>query len=134
MKTHNELIDESYELEDLVSQYKSENNYEKLEETLLNLIDVYDGLNYCEEDDYLEYIIDCYTLLCEINKQNNSKLLIYYEKIIEYYDYLIQRDRSEGELLNKHIEKFNIVYNEFLKINNNFNLEEDYPRLKQYVK
>ena len=47
--THPELYEESLRLEDLIEEYK-DNNDSKLENTLLEIIPLYEGLNYCEED------------------------------------------------------------------------------------
>ena len=63
---HEELYEESLRLKDLVATYKKSSDYNNLEETILELIEVYGSLNYCEEDEYLEEIIDLYKELTEV--------------------------------------------------------------------
>lgn len=134
MKTHQQLQEESWELEDLVKKYQAENNTQKLEQTLILLIEDYEGLNYCEEDDYLENMVDCYLLLANIYKNDSKKLAQCYEKTIETLDFLIQRDKSEKHLLPKHIAKLNQIFYLFTQLNPNNTLLQEYPRIKNYIK
>ena len=133
--THPELYEESLRLEDLVEKYKITKDYKKLEKILLELSIVYDRLNYCDEDEYLEDLIKTYVKLSEIyiTNNDNKKLVKTYEKIIENYDYIIQRDIHENELLNKHIKELQEIYLLYKKLNPKKNISKEYPRLKEYI-
>lgn len=135
MKTHPNLYDESFRLEDLASEYQENKKYKELEKVLLDLVEIYDGLNYCDEDEYIEDLIKTYKRLGEIYLVNrdNKKLINTYEKIIENYDYIIQRDIHENELLNKHIKELQEIYLLYKKLNPKKNISKEYPRLKEYI-
>lgn len=109
MKTHPELREESFELEDLIEKYKASNDMENLEKTLKRMIEVLEGLNFSEEDEYLEDVVDCYAQLCQIHKSDIQKLAEDLEKMIEVFEDLMQRDRSETNLFVRHVQKYNKI-------------------------
>lgn len=133
--THPELYEESLRLEDLVEKYKTTKDYKKMEKILLELSIVYDRLNYCDEDEYLEDLIKTYVKLSEIYITNNDdkKLVKTYEKIIENYDYIIQRDKKEEDLLNKHVKELQEICLLYKRLNSCKDIIKEYPRLKKYI-
>lgn len=133
IKTHPQLLEESFMLEDEIEILKQKNDLINLEKSLIRIIEVYESLNYCEEDDYLENIIDCYVDLCEINKENKSKLINFYEKIVENYDFLIQRDKNEQKLLHRHVKNLNEIIKLYSSLNPTNHLTKLYPRIKKYI-
>lgn len=134
IKTHPELYEESLELEDNISLYKEQNDTNNLEKSLKELIDVYSGLNYCEEDEYLENIVNCYFELAKIYENNSKKLFDCYVRVVEAYDLLIQRDKGLSWLLEKHIAKVNEIYLLCNKLRPQNKILEQFPRLKSYIK
>ena len=83
--THPELYEESLGVEDLIKEYK-DNDDSKLEKTLLEIIPLYEGLNYCEEDEYLENLNEVYNNLLTIYFRNNNE-----NKVIWCLDKLFDR-------------------------------------------
>ena len=135
MKTHPDLYEESIELEDLVKEYTSSKKYKELEKCLIRLVDVYNSLNYCEEDEYIEELIEAHLKLINIYliDDNKKKIIKHYYSILECYDILIQNDRNEEDLIKKYIEKVREINIELIKFNNSFDIRKEFPRLKQYI-
>ena len=135
MKTHPDLYEESIELEDLVKEYTSSKKYKELEKCLIRLVDVYNSLNYCEEDEYIEELIETHLKLINIYliDDNKKKIIKNYYSILECYDILIQNDRNEEDLIKKYIEKVREINIELIKFNNSFDIRKEFPRLKQYI-
>jgi len=135
MKTHPDLYEESIELEDLVKEYTSSKKYKELEKCLIRLVDVYNSLNYCEEDEYIEELIEAHLKLINIYliDDNKKKIIKHYYSILECYDILIQNDRNEEDLIKKYIEKVREINIELIKFNKSFDIRKEFPRLKQYI-
>ena len=131
--THPELYDKSLDLQDAVKKFKASNKLKELEKTLLELASIYNALNFCEEDEYLEDVIDCYLQLIDVCKHDDKKLINYYEKIIENYDYLIQRDMGDAELLINHVHSLKKTYSEYKALDQIKDILKEYPRLKRYL-
>lgn len=133
--THPELYEESLRLQDLVEEYRGNNDYKRLEEVLLELDIVYDGLNYCDEDEYLDYKCDLYKELYDMYcKQNEEEKLIWcFSKMFENYDNLIQRDKGNNELIEKHKIGVKELYEKYNNLNINEDVLKEYPRLKEYL-
>lgn len=136
---YSDLYEESLRLTDLVNEYKESKNYDKLEETLLQLIEVYGSLNYSDEDEYLEEVIDSYKELKDIYvlKRKIPEMLEAYRLIIEGYDYIIQRDIHQEDLKQKHInelkEVYEVVKGLYAKANIKNSIKEDFPNIKEYL-
>ncbi|MBR3890878.1 MAG: hypothetical protein IKJ30_02240 [Bacilli bacterium] len=136
---YSDLYEESLRLTDLVNEYKESKNYDKLEETLLQLIEVYGSLNYSDEDEYLEEVIDSYKELKDIYvlKRKVPEMLETYRLIIEGYDYIIQRDIHQEDLKQKHIKELKEVYEVlkmlYAKANVKNSIKEDFPNIKEYL-
>ena len=136
---YSDLYEESLRLTDLVNEYKESKNYDKLEETLLQLIEVYGSLNYSDEDEYLEEVIDSYKELKDIYvlKRKVPEMLETYRLIIEGYDYIIQRDMHQEDLKQKHIKELKEVYEVlkmlYAKANVKNSIKEDFPNIKEYL-
>lgn len=136
LRTHPEFYEESLRLEDLIEEYKTNNDFNNLEKVLLEILPIYDGLNYCEEDEYLENMNDVYNdlLTIYISCNNKEKIIWCLDKLLENYDLLIQRDVGNIELIGMHTNALNemvINYKDYLY---DLNMFEDYPRLKKYIK
>lgn len=136
---YSDLYEESLRLTDLVNEYKESKNYDKLEETLLQLIEVYGSLNYTDEDEYLEEVIDSYKELKDIYvlKRKVPEMLETYRLIIEGYDYIIQRDMHQEDLKQKHIKELKEVYEVlkmlYAKANVKNSIKEDFLNIKEYL-
>ena len=136
---YSDLYEESLRLTDLVNEYKESKNYDKLEETLLQLIEVYGSLNYSDEDEYLEEVIDSYKELKDIYvlKRKVPEMLETYRLIIEGYDYIIQRDMHQEDLKQKHIKELKEVYEVlkmlYAKANVKNSIKEDFLNIKEYL-
>ncbi len=136
---YSDLYEESLRLTDLVNEYKESKNYDKLEETLLQLIEVYGSLNYSDEDEYLEEVIDSNKELKDIYvlKRKVPEMLETYRLIIEGYDYIIQRDIHQEDLKQKHIKELKEVYEVlkmlYAKANVKNSIKEDFPNIKEYL-
>lgn len=136
---YSDLYEESLRLTDLVNEYKESKNYDKLEETLLQLIEVYGSLNYSDEDEYLEEVIDSYKELKDIYvlKRKVPEMLETYRLIIEGYDYIIQRDIHQEDLKQKHIKELKEVYEVlkmlYAKANVKNSIKEDFLNIKEYL-
>lgn len=136
---HPEYYERSLELQDKVKEYKSNKEYDKLEETLIELIEVYSGLNFCEEDEYLEEVIECYKTLKDIYiiKKKPIEMFETYRLIIEAYDYIIQRDVHEEELKQKHINELKEIYavlkQLYAKVNIENDIKDEFPNIAEYL-
>ena len=136
---YSDLYEESLRLTELVNEYKESKNYDKLEETLLQLIEVYGSFNYSDEDEYLEEVIDSYKELKDIYvlKRKVPEMLETYRLIIEGYDYIIQRDIHQEDLKQKHIKELKEVYEVlkmlYAKANVKNSIKEDFLNIKEYL-
>ena len=136
---YSDLYEESLRLTDLVSEYKENKDYDKMEETLLELIEVYGSLNYSDEDEYLEEVIDSYKELKDIYvlKRKVPEMLETYRLIIEGYDYIIQRAMHQEDLKQKHIKELKEVYEVlkmlYAKANVKNSIKEDFLNIKEYL-
>lgn len=133
--THPELYEESLRLQDLVEEYRNNNDYKRLEKVLLELDIVYDGLNYCDEDEYLDDMCDLYKELYDMyyNQNEEEKLIWCFSKMFENYDNLIQRDKGNNELIEKHKVGVKELYEKYNNLNINEDILKEYPRLKEYL-
>lgn len=133
-----EFYSESIRLNELISEYRNSNDFESLEETILELIEVYDSLNYLGKDEYLEEIIKLYKELRDlyiINKKA-EELVETYRLLIEYYSYLI-RDDMDSNLKNIYIEELKDTYKILKKIYAKANIKDDikdvFINIKEYL-
>lgn len=134
--THPELYEESLRLEDLINEYKQNNDYNNLEKALLDIIPIYVGLNYCEEDEYLDNMNEVYNDLLNIYivSLNKEKIGWSLDKLLENWDLLIQRDIGNDELINEHVNNLNEMINIYKDYLSNLDILKEYPRLKEYVR
>ena len=133
-----EFYNESIRLNELISEYRNSNDFESLEETILQLIEVYDSLNYLGKDEYLEEIIKLYKELRDlyiINKKA-EELVETYRLLIEYYSYVI-RDDMDSNLKNIYIEELKDTYKILKKIYVKANIKDDikdvFVNIKEYL-
>ena len=133
-----EFYNESIKLNELISEYRTSNDFESLEETILQLIEVYDSLNYLGKDEYLEEIIKLYKELRDlyiINKKA-EELVETYRLLIEYYSYVI-RDDMDSNLKNIYIEELKDTYKILKKIYVKANIKDDikdvFVNIKEYL-
>lgn len=133
-----EFYNESIRLNELISEYRNSNDFESLEETILQLIEVYDSLNYLGKDEYLEEIIKLYKELRDlyiINKKA-EELVETYRLLIEYYSYVI-RDDMDLNLKNIYIEELKDTYKILKKIYVKANIKDDikdvFVNIKEYL-
>ena len=122
----------------MISEYRKSNYFESLEETILQLIEVYDSLNYLGKDEYLEEIIKLYKELRDlyiINKKA-EELVETYRLLIEYYSYVI-RDDMDLNLKNIYIEELKDTYKILKKIYVKANIKDDikdvFVNIKEYL-
>lgn len=134
--THPELYEESLILEDLIEDYKLSNDFNNLEKVLLEILPIYEGLNYCEEDEYLENMNEVYNELLKIYLifLNKEKIIWCLDKLLENYDLLIQRDIGNNELINKHENSLNEMINVYKDDLFSLDILKKYPRLKKYIR
>lgn len=135
MNSHTDLYNESIELEDLVEEYLSSKNTIELEKVLIRLTEVYNQLNYRDEDEYLEELINTHLKLINIylSTNDNKKIVDHYFSILNCYDLLIQNDRNQKELIDSYIIKIKEINNKLLMIDKNFNINKEFPRLKEHL-
>lgn len=134
--THPELYEESLRLEDLINEYKQNNDYNNLEKALLDIIPIYVGLNYCEEDEYLDNMNEVYNDLLNIYivSLNKEKIGWSLDKLLENWDLLIQRDIGNNELIKEHVNNLNKMIDNYKDFLSNSYILKEYPRLKKYVR
>jgi hypothetical protein len=133
-----EFYNESIRLNELISEYRNSNDFESLEETILQLIEVYDSLNYLGKDEYLEEIIKLYKELRDlyiINKKA-EELVETYRLLIEYYSYVI-RDDMDLNLKKIYIKELKDTYKILKKIYVKANIKDDikdvFVNIKEYL-
>lgn len=134
-----ELYQESLKLTELVKEYKEKKYYDDLEETLLELTEVYSDLNRFKEDIYLEDMLIYYKELAQlyIIKQSIGELLETYWLTIEAYDFIIQRDIAKNKKIDKHIKGLNENYSVLKKLYKKLNVKDDikqnFPNIAKYL-
>ena len=133
-----EFYNESIRLNELISEYRNSNDFESLEETILQLIEVYDSLNYLGKDEYLEEIIKLYKELRDLYIMNKKaeELVETYRLLIEYYSYVI-RDDMDLNLKKIYIKELKDTYKILKKIYVKSNIKDDikdvFVNIKEYL-
>ena len=133
-----EFYNESIRLKDLINEYRNSNDFKSLEEAILELIEVYDSLNYLGKDEYLEEIIKLYKDLRDLYIENKKaeELVETYRYLIEYYSYVI-RDDMDSNLKDIYIKELKDTYKILKKIYLKANIKDDikdvFVNIREYL-